>query len=1279
MASPISPTTGQPVSYQTNVNRAKTKRWVEAKTYNYDGDEWGEVEDGNDGNDHEQDAPSTVAGVQSASRSSSYSNQQPQPSVPSQASTYGQAHPQNRYGNLPSRQPGRYAGRIATNPLAGPGYGQPYFDSPTVTAERRAFSANSPPGDGPYAAAQRPSYSPADSYSSENNNNHRISRRQVPSGQLSPHPGQQASREWEGYPHANPVSEQRPGPDGDSRASPYPGQPISGRERPSPNGRRPSRTDGYMGRGSPHALASSPLASPASVSREGSPPKPFPPRKSSLSQHTGPAHVQPLPPQGTPSAKPAEPQHSPTNAVPLPFVRPADIYRKAAQEKQKNSQPSEEGIGKEQVGYASEVPVQEDGTGRSESQASLHSAIEQQSQHGTEDPGLGPSQPEGPIPSMTQSSNVNAKSATTENAVQDGSTLLHSSSSYNKGQDAIEAQRTTQPEEAGGNTSSPGIEDAPPSTNALQRHSSAGFTSVVHQAFQNSQEDVPPTPASNSGESADQSNNASVSDISPIIETEGERSSFSARLQSTSQEHADDPANEPLPPPVKPGFRRDSRTPSPGNSPARQRPRSLVSTELAQEESGVLSTTSTPTQSKLADDLPAAISQSESPTKGKVRDLAGRIENRSPSTSPERRPRSEFEHLTPRPANTRLESFRPSLPGGWSSYSHSIDAPSPTKSTASLHSTTQPQTSGDDDDLPIAGPPKPREEGHDTSNKAFEALAAAGTALTDAFATTTGVKQGDNSSEDIDTTHSSTRDARPAQEFVGGLSPVPEIRSGASSVPPTPPAKDELPVQQSSQPDYLPSPLRPGRSEEPPTHHRPQMLPMLSTDTAPQDTESDRLRKEIFRTLTPQSSADASRPESAERSLAARDTQVHAQQSSPPTQTLSAGNTTAGAGIKDREDLVKEGDQVARIDNPADSPPLKPQGAVEPVQSHDVAAAEADRPRLQPRFSWEESTENVVARATTSESPSFSGQASREANIGLSPGTTGRVPSDADHDSIAASKEITPVASVERKTSITSDTGDERPAVLSEAKSSEHLSPQISPKIKTADSGPEAEPSGLGLISVPTPPDPAGDSSVPALSSDFQKELPRSSSMAATSGDNTADVSLSQIFMLQEPKDRVNACNNGRQQIANHDSGLTSWLEVTSARSPEYRDLVSRNGRWNDLDQESFRVDKTSPSRSKLPWVGSSFGNAHLPLQHRRTTSGDAGKVQAGNSPGTGLSSQQMQEEGKKILHSAGKLGGKAGEAAKGFFAKGKSKWRSSSGAGVGDSGDGGRGDKVDT
>ncbi len=43
--------------YKTNVNRQKTKRWVEAKSYSYDGDDWGDVDEYRDIEEEEEEEP----------------------------------------------------------------------------------------------------------------------------------------------------------------------------------------------------------------------------------------------------------------------------------------------------------------------------------------------------------------------------------------------------------------------------------------------------------------------------------------------------------------------------------------------------------------------------------------------------------------------------------------------------------------------------------------------------------------------------------------------------------------------------------------------------------------------------------------------------------------------------------------------------------------------------------------------------------------------------------------------------------------------------------------------------------------------------------------------------------------------------------------------------------------------------------------------------------------------------------------------------------------------
>ncbi|KAH8780036.1 hypothetical protein F5883DRAFT_638587 [Diaporthe sp. PMI_573] len=74
--SPATPNTpyGQPSQYKVNVNRQKTRKWVEAKTQNYDGDDWGGMDDEFD----EDDAHDTG----SAGGRQDYFNQPPQAQRP---------------------------------------------------------------------------------------------------------------------------------------------------------------------------------------------------------------------------------------------------------------------------------------------------------------------------------------------------------------------------------------------------------------------------------------------------------------------------------------------------------------------------------------------------------------------------------------------------------------------------------------------------------------------------------------------------------------------------------------------------------------------------------------------------------------------------------------------------------------------------------------------------------------------------------------------------------------------------------------------------------------------------------------------------------------------------------------------------------------------------------------------------------------------------------------------------------------------------------------------
>jgi len=719
--------------------------------------------------------------------------------------------------------------------------------------------------------------------------------------------------------------------------------------------------------------------------------------------------------------------------------------------------------------------------------------------------------------------------------------------------------------------------------------------------------------------------------------------------------------SDPLPAPVKAGYRRDGGTPSPGNSPARHAV-TVVTGNISREELGFVSA-STPTQSQPSYGAPSSIPRAESPSKGTVRDLAGKLENRSAASSPTRGSAS-FEE-TPRPSNPRLESFRPALPGAWNSYSTSTGASSPARSTP-LQSTDnlplepKPVPSSQEDDIPIAGPPKPREPGYETSGRAFEALVAAGSALSGAFNSVTGMHP-DDSSENENSTEASTRDGTPVREGPGGLSPVQEVLSIASSAPPTP-AKDAPQVRKSSHLGYFPSPLRTSKSTDTPTPMRPQMLPALSTDNSPQDTENDRLRKEIVRSLTPKSTKADSQLRT-EDEVEPLPISTLSGGSGPSHRTdgnispISGGNDDCRDGPAQREAMLTSGVTEAAQNMNEWSQPSHMQEA-QGLSAGGVANTSA-RPLLQKKFSWEASTERI-------------GRLSIPDEMVATPIGPPQVPKIVDVDSPRSVKSSTaslgsgvPLRFKPSDESVSTRVQD-RPTIIAVAESDEELHSDLPPRA-FAKSVDEARPSSDSKAEDEslTKHDsfPATTAvSTPSSTTGHTRGQASQTRLAATPA---REMSFREILNLNTPQERIQAYNRTRQQLATQDSGLGNWLYATGSQQPEHHGLLSRNGRLLPQQADAIHSHKPSPSRTKFPRIGTSLGGGG----HQSAAEGNESSKATFGSPSSGkLTGQQVQEEGKKLLQSAGKIGGKAGGAAKGLFAKGKSKFRTSSG-----------GDKVDT
>lgn len=1264
MASPISPTTGQPVNFHTNVNRAKTKRWIEAKPIAYDGNDWGE------GNEYEEPPPTGQS-------------QHGQPPGHPQNTNPTHMFPGQRYGDLTHRQPGQPANRSATNPAPMHVRGRPSFDQGD---ERRAFSSTIEGYDGgfegPYPTAQRAPFSPTDQYPQAGNNDSRMG----PQRGQSPFSGRQQVRrpsmEQDSYSRAPFMPDSRSGPYPDPRNGRYAGQ-IPQQGRRSQSSGRPSHADLYGGRDSPSRVIPPPLSAVSNGSRDGSPGKSFPPRKSSLSQQTGPPEFtqpQPHQEQGRTDEEVAE---SPAEAKPLPFIRPADIYKRMAEEREKERRASEE----------SSRPSLEDLDSQKRLKPALDPVAERKSEYGLENlikgsepsPRLSSTDDDNgePAKDNDQSGHIPEESATTHKLPdRDEPPSITSETEKVRGKPS-----TSDGRDASAINVAESAEQVPRSDTALRHHPSAGFTSVVHQGFDDSQNKVPPTPSSVSGNSLIRSNSASASDISPVIERASsdanERPMSSSTITPTASQSFPPEESDPLPPPppIQPGFRRESRTPSPGNSPAR-RPMSVATADLPREELAILST-NTPTQDKPY--VPSQIPRAESPLKGTVRDLAGKIENRSPASSPVRASTPAAE--SPRPSSQRLESFRPSLPGGWISYTtmgtpSPIQGSTPFQSTDNLQHEPAAESASQEDDMPVAGPPKPIEQGYDVSGTAFQALAGAASALSDAFGTVTGTNQ--DWSENGTPTEESTTDATPASERPGGLSPVQEVPSVASNAPPTPPAKDTPYDRKTSPLGYFPSPLRTSNSAETPTPMRPQMLPALSTDNSPQDTESDRLRKEIVRSLTPKAPKVQSELQTEYKPQATPEP-IEAEHSptAHPSSSESVQQSMDKPGVKDSghvDDIIEEVEEDAQGVDDIQAGGKARQEATEDTYDLDAVVLEKEsdagveeeevkepsvkpvevpptRPLLQKKFSWEASTEDVEALREPTET---------------APGTfepdpdTVRSPETSKAPTSCATTNL-PLLSKLSNDEVTGEVKD-RPTIIPVPASNENLRSDLPPppvaKIPTEPRrSTEIEPDHEQLSTRQSLSGGPAQISTSAPASEHAQEYAAQLSVPTPIG---KDISFREILSMSTAQERIKAYNSSRQQVAAQDSGLANWIQVTGSQHAEHQQLLNRNGRPLGQQADGVYSHKPSPSRSKFSGFGASPGGAG---QQPNAHSNEGSKTSFGSPLAGKITTQQVQEEGKKLLQSAGKLGGKAGGAAKGLFAKGKNKFRASSGGG----------DKVDT
>jgi hypothetical protein len=1016
-----------PISYRANVNRQKTKKWADAKPADYGGDDWGD--------DDEYDLPPPPITKPTGLRQQGQALQHgPKPDPP-------RVDDKKSYGELPPLPDTASSLRPRANS----------FDAGD---EKRNFSSGTVRQPSP---APMPANTPATRFSQITG----VPSTRVPNGP----PALSISTQLPAQPAVTGLRKAVPAvsPSG----SPHPEILMPGRTNTGESSSivspvsdtrtvdtRASSSD-YQARRDfspsavPHPLQT--RASPAPPSATDSTPTKFPARKSSLSQAKGPdpSELIKSPDETTPKpwvgGRPASPGAVPrspaTQAKALPFIRPADIYKRMEEEREKerqsmdSSRPSLDSIAglkssdrsdspakpflqdnssTDSLGTKQRASFERDDTSESgRLRPTLEPVKERKSEYGFEGFNIeNQAHSQGPKTVVTsREADVTGHNSLDVERERRQSTSpklpdLNRISGFgpdlfsdSKMKDAEQPQpRPSEITSIGpSNKTSPSAGDS-----ALRNQPSLGFKSVVNQAFDRSGDSsLPATPASRSGSGIRRTDSESTgtTGISPIMsrvpstavpESRNRDASNATTLETVQEPSSLSPVtesvetrkpyeqSEPSIATFKPGHRRDISTPSPGNSPAKT-PDLAKPDTIPHGHQAIIQEPSSSTESRVDDDEPLQ---------------------------------------PPRPIAEREQSFRPVLPGGWTSYATTARSETPQRENVQILSKadhTQIPTTQDlsveerqhaDDDYDIT----PTTNKHTLPQSELEA-AVVGASLGSLAGTNTERHDEDirtdlSTFEDPSSVFAKSRISAPGPTIAPSgtapsraaldpehLSKLEHVSPGAQLRPdtidqvalantsevPTPPAKD-TPVSYKSDKEYeYFNPTAPQEQNSTPQIVEEQILEppesTFSKDTGSQDDENDKIRKEIVKSLSPKPSGSGSRAESRlsdqfedqSRSNQARESSylpseydnywASAEEEEAPVMSM-----TSLPHIQDKFEVpvppVQSSTPPIVVTNMGYSQP-EPE-SIPPLSPQKAdQTLEAPRPPFSQRFSWEASTEDV--------------------------------------------------------------------------------------------------------------------------------------------------------------------------------------------------------------------------------------------------------------------------------------------------------------------------------
>ncbi|CAG8898800.1 unnamed protein product [Penicillium egyptiacum] len=418
-----------------------------------------------------------------------------------------------------------------------------------------------------------------------------------------------------------------------------------------------------------------------------------------------------------------------------------------------------------------------------------------------------------------------------------------------------------------------------------------------------------------------------------------------------------------------------------------------------------------------------------------------------------------------------------------------------------------------------------------------------------------------------------------------------------SSIPPvlnpSPESPDKGDSQKPSMHSYsnngqdMPAPLKFGSTSGSDTFHG-EIPTIMGAEESPQNTDNDRLREEIIRSLSREATpSDDPEPSNQPQSQAPAE--------SVPQHTMAS---------ESHPDWTSPPPLVSQ------DPHVTNQGAA--GISSSTIVDQPKKPKLERRFSWESSD------SSEPEPPQMPGTYSSPLPLATSLST----------------QEPEPIP--EESAPLVSDVSPEPLASDDEARGSQRAveRPRLSivPPIPENITPPEQV---MGPGATPPP------------------QLQVLSNAGTSSLDESKLLGFRDILGITSINQRIKSFEHTRDQFATIDTGLNHWLQFTVHDHPEHADVVQQSQNLSptvppsDLSRSRFKLGALSN-------LGSMNDGTPTNATHVRRPSGHLGTV---------MNKDKVGEKGKELLHTAGAFSGKATGAAKGLFAKGRSRFRPSGGS----------------